>query len=79
MTNDVHITVELRREGGPGGVWEAVVLAGDEDRTELAHITDADSPGSALEEVAIELDRLETSAIMALESRAEDRLQDRGY
>lgn len=79
MTGDVVINVELRRMGGPGARWEAAVIAGDEDGTELAHIAGADSPGTALDEVAVELDRLETSAIMALESRAEDRLQDRGY
>lgn len=76
--DDVVIIVELRRAGGPGGEWEATAMADNEDRTELAALTGADAPGTALEELAIELDRLETQAIMALERRAEHRREDTG-
>lgn len=63
MTDEsaTELRVALRRAGGPGEAWTGHVY----DGALLIAEGRADSPGELLEELAIELDRRETEAIVA--------------
>lgn len=66
--SDLTLTITITRAGGAGGEWSAYVDNGNPPDPGVSY-GPRSSPGEVLEDVAIDLDKGETEAILAASRR----------